>query len=285
VTLPNVERPHPQAGAQQMRQAAEVLNAAKKPVILVGVGALHARDEVIAAAEKLGAPVVKTLPGKAVVPDDHPVTTGGLGLLGTKPSEEAMEECDTLLMVGTSFPYGKYLPQPGEVRVVQIDTDPTLLGLRLPVEAPVAADAKDALRNLLPLLHGGDGAFLTKYRTAINAWRADMKALQDPDRDPIAPQYLMGTIDELAAENAILTCDSGTIATWSARHWTIRGGREYYLSGNPRHDGAPDCRTRSLCSMRFRAARSSRTSATGASRCSWQSSSPPSATSCPSRCS
>ncbi|BCB89458.1 thiamine pyrophosphate-dependent enzyme [Phytohabitans suffuscus] len=229
---PNLDRPHLPPGEEELRAAAELLNAARRPVILVGVGALHARDEVIAVAEKLGAPVVKTLLGKAVVPDEHPVTTGGLGLLGTKPSEEAMEECDTLLMVGTSFPYAKYLPQPGQARVVQIDSDPSLIGLRLPVEAPIAADAKRGLRGLLPLLRGGDGSFLARYRKEMDAWRAEMKSLRDERRDPIAPQYLMGVVDDLAADDAILTCDSGTIATWSARHWTIRGDRRYYLSGN-----------------------------------------------------
>ena len=232
VSLPNLDRPQLRPGEDELRAAAEVLNAASRPVIFVGAGALHARDEVIAMAEKLGAPVVKTLPGKAVVPDDHPVTTGGLGLLGTKPSEEAMEECDTLLMVGTSFPYGKYLPEPGKVRVVQIDSDPTLIGLRLPVEAPIAADAKKGLQGLLPLLTGGDGAFLAKYAKEMDSWRSDMKALEDETRDPIAPQYVVGVLDDLAADDAILTCDSGTIATWSARHFTIRGGREYFLSGN-----------------------------------------------------
>ncbi|PRY20158.1 thiamine pyrophosphate-dependent enzyme [Pseudosporangium ferrugineum] len=231
-SMPFLDRPQLPPGENELRAAAEVLNAAKKPAILVGIGAKHARDEVIAVAEKLGAPVVKTLPGKMVVPDDHPVTTGGLGLLGTKPSEEAMEECDTLLMVGTSFPYGKYLPEPGKVKVVQIDSDATLIGLRLPVDAPIAADAKKGLQGLLPLLTGGDGSFLAKYRKEMDSWRADMTALQDESRDPIAPQYVMGVIDELAADDAILTCDSGTIATWSARHWTIRGGREFYLSGN-----------------------------------------------------
>ncbi|MEU1880737.1 thiamine pyrophosphate-dependent enzyme [Streptosporangium sp. NPDC020072] len=231
-SLPTLDRPPPPPEEEALRAAAQVLNAASKPVILVGAGALHARDEVIAVAERLGAPVVKTLPGKAVVPDDHPVTTGGIGLLGTKPSEEAMEECDTLLMVGTSFPYGKYLPEPGKARVAQIDVDPALIGLRLPVEAPVAADAKLALRALLPLLTGTDGSFLARYRGEMDSWRARMAALCDASRDPIAPQYLMGCLDELADEDAILTCDSGTIATWAARHWTIRGDRRFYLSGN-----------------------------------------------------
>ncbi|MER5333655.1 thiamine pyrophosphate-dependent enzyme [Micromonospora sp. NPDC002717] len=224
----------PVAPAQvDLARAAEVLNAGKRVAMLVGVGARHARDEVLAVAEALASPIVKTLPGKLVVPDDHPLTTGGLGLLGTKPSEELMEECDTLLMVGTSFPYGKYLPGPGQAKVVQIDIDASLIGLRLPVQAAVTADAKLALQQLLPMLQArSDRSFLTKYQRARDAWRADMIALQDPGRDPIAPQYLISCIDAAATSDAILTCDSGTIATWAARHWTIRGGREFYLSGN-----------------------------------------------------
>jgi pyruvate dehydrogenase (quinone) len=144
-----------------------------------------------------------------------------------------MEECDTLLMVGTSYPYGTYLPAPGQARVVQIDIDATRIGLRLPVEVAVTADARLALSQLRPMLRPrSDPAFLAKHQRGRDAWLADMKALQDVNRDPIAPQYLMGCIDDLADDDAILTCDSGTIATWAARHWTIRGGREFYLSGN-----------------------------------------------------
>jgi pyruvate dehydrogenase (quinone) len=153
--------------------------------------ALHARDEVIAVADRLGTPVVTTLPGKAVVSDDHPLTTGGLGLLGTRPSEELMEECNTVLMVGTSCPYAKYLPDPRQARVVQIDREPTLLGLRLPVDAPVAADAKLALRGLLPLLSGGDRELLATYQKAMDECRADMQALEDPGCAPV-PDRLRG---------------------------------------------------------------------------------------------
>ncbi|WBB67748.1 thiamine pyrophosphate-dependent enzyme [Micromonospora sp. WMMD812] len=217
----------------QLSRAAEVLQQGGKTAMLVGVGARHARKEVLAVAEALASPIVKTLSGKMVVPDDHPLTTGGLGLLGTAPSEDLMEECDTLLMVGTSYPYAKFLPAPGQARVVQIDVDPSLIGMRLPVTAGVCADARLALRGLLPLLRRRDDrSFLEKYQRKMDGWRSDMASLQDPKRHPIAPQYLMGCIDQAAADDAILTCDSGTIATWSARHWTIRGGREYYLSGN-----------------------------------------------------
>ncbi|GAA4192327.1 thiamine pyrophosphate-dependent enzyme [Microbispora amethystogenes] len=232
-SMPNCSVAPLRPAEDELVRAADVLRQGHKIAMLVGVGARHARDEILAVAEKLASPIVKTLPGKFTVPDDHPLTTGGLGLLGTAPSEELMEECDTLFMVGTSFPYGKYLPQEGQARVVQIDADPTLLGIRRPTEAPVAADAKLALQALLPMLEEAkDRSFLEKYQRRMDDWRSDMKALQDPSRDPIAPQYLMGCVDEAASDDAILTCDSGTIATWAARHWTIRGGREFYLSGN-----------------------------------------------------
>ncbi|MFB9248922.1 thiamine pyrophosphate-dependent enzyme [Sphaerisporangium melleum] len=232
-SLPTWSRPPLRPEQEDLARAAEVLSDGERVAMLVGVGARHAREEVLAVAERLASPIVKTLPGKFVVPDDHPLTTGGLGLLGTRPSEELMEECDTLLMVGTSFPYSTYLPAPGRARVVQIDVDPSLVGMRRPTEAPVAADARLALRELLPMLEpAADRSFLARYQRKMDAWRADMKALQDPSRDPIAPQYLMGCVDETASGDAILTCDSGTIATWAARHWTIRGGREFYLSGN-----------------------------------------------------
>ncbi|ROT28170.1 thiamine pyrophosphate-dependent enzyme [Micromonospora sp. HM5-17] len=229
----SVSRPPVAPASEDLARAAEVLAAGRKIAMLVGIGARDAREEVLATAEALGAPIVKTLPGKHVVPDDHPLTTGGLGLLGTRPSEELMEECDTLLMVGTSFPYGKYLPSPGQARVVQIDLDASLVGLRLPVAAAVTADAGTALRQLLPMLpRREDRSFLTRYQRRRDQWRAEMEALEDPRRRPIAPQYLAGCLDEQAADDAILTCDSGTVATWAARHWTIRGGREFYLSGN-----------------------------------------------------
>ncbi|WP_326559172.1 thiamine pyrophosphate-dependent enzyme [Micromonospora sp. NBC_01796] len=230
---PVLSRPPVPAAHEELERAVEVLDAGRKVAVLVGVGARDAREEVIAVADALGAPIVKTLPGKQVVPDEHPLTTGGLGLLGTKPSEELMEECDTLLMVGTSFPYASYLPSPGQARVVQIDHDASQIGVRLPVEVAISADARLTLKQLLPLLgRRDDRSFLGKYQGKRDTWRDEMKALQDGARHPVAPQYLIGCVDDLAADDAILTCDSGTIATWAARHWTIRGGREFYLSGN-----------------------------------------------------
>ncbi|GGP15285.1 pyruvate oxidase [Nonomuraea glycinis] len=217
---------------EDLEWAAEVLNGAARPAMLVGAGALHARDEVLAVAEALGAPVVKTLPGKAVIPDDSPYTTGGIGLLGTLPSEELMEEADVLLMVGTNFPYTKYLPEPGKARVVQFEADPARAGTRIATDVPVVCDAKEGLRELLPLLTPRNGnAHLAKYQEKMVKWRGDMDTLENAERDPIAPQYAVSVLDELAAGDAILTCDSGTIATWAARHWTIRDEREFYLSG------------------------------------------------------
>jgi pyruvate dehydrogenase (quinone) len=219
--------------AASLEHAAQVLNQGSKVAMLVGVGALGAREEILATAEALASPIVKSLPGKAAVPDDHPLTTGGLGLLGTKPSEAAVHECDTLLMVGTDFPYTAHLPEPGQARTVQIDNDPVRAGNRLPTEVPLVGDAAETLRALLPLLERKtDRGFLEQAQEAMAAWHEDMAALESPDRDPIQPQYLMGVVDRLAGDDAILTCDSGTIATWAARHWTIRGDRRFYLSGN-----------------------------------------------------
>ncbi len=229
VMLPAPARPDD----ADLRRIADLLADGKKIALLVGAGALHARTEVLQVAEALNAPIVKTLSGKGVVPDDSPYTTGGIGLLGTKPTADLMDEIDTLFMIGTNFPYTKHLPAPGKVRVAQIEVDPIRAGARVPTEVPVVGDAKVALQALLPMLgRRADTSFLDKCRKGMDGWRQQMAALQDQSRDPIAPQYLIGMIDELAADDAILTCDSGTIATWAARHWTIRADRRFYLSGN-----------------------------------------------------
>jgi pyruvate dehydrogenase (quinone) len=216
-----------------LQAAANVLNAGQKVAILAGAGALRARAEILALADVLAAPIVKSLPGKHSVPDDSEFTTGGLGLLGTGPSEDVMEGCDTLLMLGTNYPYLKYLPNDRPVRTVQIDLDPSAVGARMPTEVPMVADVIQAARGLLPLLERKqDRSFLESAQKAMATWRENMAALENPDRTPIAPQYLIHTVDECATADAILTCDSGTVATWAARHWTIRGAREFYLSGN-----------------------------------------------------
>jgi pyruvate dehydrogenase (quinone) len=216
-----------------LRAIAGLLDDGSKIAILVGAGALHAREEVLELADVLAAPVVKTLSGKAVIPDDSPYTTGGIGLLGTRPTEDLMDDIDTLLMLGTNFPYTKHLPAPGKAKVAQIEADPARAGTRVPTDVPVVADVKLALQGLLPMLkRRTDTSFLEKYTSAMGKWREQMQAQHDGARDPIAPQFVVATLDQLAAEDAIMTCDSGTIATWAARHWTIRGDRKFYLSGN-----------------------------------------------------
>ncbi|HEV3364242.1 MAG TPA: thiamine pyrophosphate-dependent enzyme [Acidimicrobiia bacterium] len=216
---------------EQLEAAAAVLNEGQRVVMLVGVGALGAAREILTAADLLASPVVKSLPGKAAVPDDHPLTIGGLGLLGTRPSEEAMEEADTILMVGTNFPYTKYLPE--EARAVQIEADATRVGNRLPVEVPLVGDARATLAALAPLLtRKEDRGFLEQAQERMRQWRKEMAALENPEREPIQPQYLMRTIDRLAADDAILSTDSGTVTTWAARHFDIRGDRQFLLSSN-----------------------------------------------------
>ncbi|MDQ3990390.1 MAG: thiamine pyrophosphate-binding protein, partial [Actinomycetota bacterium] len=219
-------------GQADLRRAAAVLNEGTKIAMLVGAGALGARAEVLQVAERLGSPITKTLPGKAVVPDDHPLTTGGIGLLGTKPTEDVMDGADTLFLVGTNFPFTEHLPKAG-IRTVQIEADPTRAGDRIPTEVPLVGDAKQTLQALLPLLREQtDRSFLDDAQTAMADWRGRMTALEGSDRTPIQPQYLMRTIDRLAADDAVLSTDSGTIATWAARHYDIRGDREFMLSGN-----------------------------------------------------
>jgi pyruvate dehydrogenase (quinone) len=229
IYLPHAGIPRP----EDVASAADVLNDGSKVVMLVGAGALQARAEVLQVAAQLGSPVIKTLPGKAVIPDDHPLCIGGIGLLGTAPAIDAMEGCDTLFMVGTNFPYTKYLPEPGRCKVVQIEADPIRAGNRIPTDVPMIADAKEGLRAVLPFLaERTDRSFLDDITSKMDDWRTRMHALESITADPIQPQYLMSLIDRLAESDAILTSDSGTIATWAARHFTIRGDREFYLSGN-----------------------------------------------------
>jgi pyruvate dehydrogenase (quinone)/pyruvate oxidase len=229
VFLPAPGLPRP----ADLAAAAEALNRGARVAMLVGAGALGATAEVLEVAELLASPIVKTLPGKAAVPDGHPLTTGGLGLLGTAPSEEVMEGADTLLMVGTNFPYTKYLPAPDQVTTVQIEADPVRAGARMPTQVPLVGDAAETLAALVPLLERKDDrGFLEQAQEAMGRWRANMDALEDGARDPIQPQYLARVLDRLAADDAVLTADSGTVATWAARHFDIRGDRRFYLSGN-----------------------------------------------------
>ena len=230
-TSPTYNAPRIVPNEEDLKAAAAVLNEGEKVVILVGVGALDAREEVLQTAELLAAPIVKSLLGKAVVPDDHPLTTGGLGLLGTRPSEEAMEGADTILMVGSNYPYTRFLPE--NARGVQIEVEPTRVGNRLQLEVPLVGTARETLKALIPLLTRKERrAFLEDAQAGMGKWREQMASLESSDREPIQPQYLMRVIDRLASDDAILSADSGTIATWAARHFDIRGDRRFMLSGN-----------------------------------------------------
>jgi pyruvate dehydrogenase (quinone)/pyruvate oxidase len=216
-----------------LHRAAEVLNQGARVALLVGAGGLQAREELLATADTLAGPVVKSLPGKAAVPDDHPFTTGCVGVLGTRPSEQALEEADTLLLVGTSFPWAANVPDLGRVRAVQIETDPARLGGSGDTEVTLLGDAAETLGALLPLLHRKpDRGFLEQAHAGMTTWRRRLHELEDQTRDPIQPQYLMRVVDRYAPPDAILASDSGTVATWSARHFDVRGDRHYLLSAN-----------------------------------------------------
>ncbi len=215
-----------------IERAAEILNKGKKIAILVGQGALNARHEVIAVAEKLSAPIVKALLGKAVVPDDCAYTTGGIGLLGTKASQEALEGCDTLLIAGSSFPYMEFYPEPGQARAVQIDLDPTRIGLRYPVDVGIVADCREALEALLPRLRQNKhGDFLKKARKEMKKWEEMMEKQGSRQEKPMKPQVVAWELGKRLDDDAIVSCDSGTIATWFARQIPVKSRQMHSLSG------------------------------------------------------
>ena len=217
----------------QLARAAAILNEGKKVVILAGRGALGAREEVIATAERLGAPILKPLLGKGVVPDEHPLTTGGTGLLGTEPSQDALEGCDTLLIVGSSFPYIEYYPKPGKAKCVQIELDPKRVSLRYPVDAALVGDSARVLRMLLPRLeHHQDRSFLEKAQKGMQRWRELMQERGTRMDTPMKPQVVAHALNQLLSDDAILAPDSGTITTWIARHVDIRGNMLFSCSGN-----------------------------------------------------
>ena len=217
-----------------LEDAANILNSGRKIVLLVGQGALSAGDEVIQVAEKLEAPVVKALLGKAVIPDDHPVCVGGLGLLGTEPATDAMNEADTLLMIGTSFPYIDYLPKPGQARGIQIDIKPNNIGLRYPVEIGLVGDSKLVLSELLPLLQQRsetERGFLKSKQDAMVDWNKLLKEQSSRTDKPIKPQVIADAVSELLEDNAIISVDCGTNTSWAAQYINIRKGMKFSLSG------------------------------------------------------
>lgn len=214
--------------------AANILNSGRKIVLLVGQGALSAGEEVIQVAKKLEAPVVKALLGKAVIPDEHPICIGGLGLLGTEPATDAMNEADTLLMIGTSFPYIDYLPKPGQARGIQIDIKPNNIGLRYPVEIGLVGDSKLVLSELLPLLQQRgetERGFLKSKQDAMVGWNKLMKEQSSRTDKPIKPQAIANAVSELLEDNAIISVDCGTNTSWAAQYINIRKGMKFSLSG------------------------------------------------------
>jgi pyruvate dehydrogenase (quinone) len=216
----------------ELKLAAFILNEAKKPVLLVGQGALGAGQEVIEVADKLGAPIVKALLGKAVVPDDHPLTTGGLGLLGTSPSQEAMEQADALLIVGSSFPYMEYLPKPGQAKGVQIDDRADRIGLRFPIEVGLVGDARPTLIALSRFIERKeDRSFLERAQAGMTKWWELMRTRALKDDVPIKPQRVAWELSEIVADDCIVSTDSGTITTWIARQFKIRGRQKFSCSG------------------------------------------------------
>ena len=215
-----------------IEKAAQILNTGNRVVILVGQGALGAGEEVIAVAEKLGAPIVKALLGKAVIPDDNPYTTGGIGLLGTTPSSDAMSEADTLLMIGTSFPYIEYLPKPGQARGIQIDIKPEKIGLRYPVEVGLVGDSKLILSALLPLLIQKDNLeFLKSKQHAVKNWNRLLEEKSTRTDKPIKPQVIAKAVSDELDDNAIISVDCGTNTSWAARYIKIRNGMKFSVSG------------------------------------------------------
>ena len=215
-----------------VERAAEIINAGSKVAILAGQGCLTARHEILQLAEAVGAPIVKPLLGKAVVPDDSPYTTGGIGLLGTAPSQEVLENCDTLIIAGSSFPYLEFYPKPGQAKAIQIDIDPTRIGLRYPVEVGLIGECGDVLRVLLPLIHvKTDRSFLEEAQAHMTQWNALMDERGTRMDLPLKPQVVARQLNQFLHDDAIICCDTGTVTTWAARHIHMKGEMQFSASG------------------------------------------------------
>jgi pyruvate dehydrogenase (quinone) len=228
---------------QLIEKAADIMNLGNRVVILVGQGALNAGQQVILISEKIKAPVIKALLGKAVIPDDHPNSLGGIGMLGTYPSVEAMNEADTLLMIGTSFPYIEYLPKPGQARGIQIDIKSENIGLRYPVEVGLGGDSNKILLELLPLLHEkSEGSlqfeFLKSKQQAMKKWNDFLLSQSDLNQNQsnnhqmmIKPQSIASAVSRYLDDESIVSVDSGTNTLFAARFIDIRKGMKFSLSG------------------------------------------------------
>jgi pyruvate dehydrogenase (quinone)/pyruvate oxidase len=217
---------------EMLQRAADILNQAEKPFILAGRGSIGATQELLAVAERLQAPIGKPLLGKQAVPDESPFTTGGVGLLGTKPSQEALEGCDTLLIVGSTFPYIEFYPEPGKAKAVQIELDPKRVGMRYPVDVGLVGDSKTVLSELLPLLRKNDSSkFLEAAQKSMRDWRELMHERGSRREMPMKPQVVTEELNKLLDDDAIVITDSGTITAWTARHVDMRGNMQFSCSG------------------------------------------------------
>jgi pyruvate dehydrogenase (quinone) len=217
---------------REFEEAAKLISEGKKIAILVGRGALGARKQVLELAEKLKAPVIKALLGKAVIPDRDPYSLGGIGLLGTAPSQDAMQECDTLIMAGTSFPYIEFLPKPGQAKVIQIDIDPTRIGLRANADVGLVGDCAAVLELLVKFApQKSDTSFLEKSQRRMKSWTELMNERGTRPDKPMKPQVVTYELNKLLNDDAIVISDSGTIATWAARYVEMRGDMQFSLSG------------------------------------------------------
>jgi pyruvate dehydrogenase (quinone) len=215
-----------------LRAAAEVLNAGRKVSILIGQGAIGAEDEVSQVADLLACGVAKALNGKAALPDDLPFVTGSIGLLGTKPSDHMMQNCDTLLMVGTSFPYSEWLPEEGQARGVQIDIDGRLVGMRYPMDVHLVGDAKETLRALIPhLRRKEDRSWREEIEHEVERWWEILDDRAHESADPLNPELLFHELSPRLPDNCIVTADSGSATNWWARHLKLRSGMKAALSG------------------------------------------------------
>ncbi len=217
---------------EDLQRAAAILNEGKKVAMLIGAGAKDAEEEVMQVAELLGCGVAKALLGKAVLPDDLPYVTGSIGLLGTKPSWEMMMNCDTLLMVGSSFPYSEFLPKEGHAKGVQIDIDGKMLGIRYPMDVNLQGGSRETLQALIPLLERKeDRSWLKKIEDNVADWWKLMDGRAHQPADPINPQYIFWELSKRLPDNCIITADSGSTANWFARDLKIRKGMKASLSG------------------------------------------------------
>ncbi len=223
----------PVPSAEDLSRAAEVLNAGSKVAVLAGQGARGARQELMAVADMLGAGVAKALLGKDVLPDDLPYVTGAIGLLGTRPSYEMMMDCDTLLVVGSSFPYTQFLPEFDQARAVQIDIDPHMVGMRYPFEVNLVGDAQATLKRLLPMLQRKENrSWRETIEGNIARWWEVMARRSRVDAQRVNPERVFAELSPLLPEDAMLAADSGSSANWYARHLKLRGDMRGSLSGN-----------------------------------------------------